>query len=210
MGMQQGPVPPVPAADATGGNWESDTTATAVISRPRGERFTKPTVPFPPRRCPKCTLDALFVTRSAFREHLKKQHRSYWDAKQDRCFSYDELRSQRKGKKVRLVLGHWSRNFRAQDHQDCYGVRPTTPSAISEPCPVPVPLIYMVGGLRLPRPRQPQLVSISNITNVNPFPGPRPLLLDPRVDVERVVEPPWPICWPPFRNMVRLLTPIHP
>ena len=35
-----------------------------------------------------------------------------------------------------------------------------------------------VGGLGLPQPRQPQLVSISNVRDMNPFPGPRPLLLD--------------------------------
>jgi len=40
-----------------------------------------------------------------------------------------------------------------------------------------MPLLDIVGGLGLPRPRQPQLVGVSNVTDLNPFPGLRPLLL---------------------------------
>jgi len=37
----------------------------------------------------------------------------------------------------------------------------------------------IVGGLGLPPPRQPQLLDVRRVTDVNPFSGPRPLMLDP-------------------------------
>jgi len=98
----QGTFPPAPN---DGGDPEMDTTATAVTSRARGARYTEPTVPFPPQKCPNCSLTTVFDTHNAFALHLKKKHRSYWCPKLNRCLSLEDPRS-RRGEKggVRLAL----------------------------------------------------------------------------------------------------------
>ena len=148
VGAQPGTVLPAPAADATGGDWESDSTATAVTSRPRGAKYTEPTVPFPPRKCPKCTLGTVFDTQMAFALHLKNKHGSYWCPKSGHCLSYSRRR--KKGAKATVRDATASKSTHAatatgQSHQH-------TTSASQH---APVPLMDMVGGLGLPWPCQP-------------------------------------------------------
>ena len=48
--------------------------------RQRGPRFTKPAMPFPPRKCPVCDLAKIFETRNSLNTHMREAHDSFWSA----------------------------------------------------------------------------------------------------------------------------------
>ena len=174
IGAPSGTMPPPPASGSAAGDWGSGNTATAVTPRRRGSRFTPPTVHFSVQFCPKCTDDTIYETRNALAVHLKSAHNAFICSKTGICHSYPR-RKKRGGAKRAKAKGSASQPRTA-------ATAPSPPSATStvQARPTPVPLLSGVGGLGLPPPCQPQMVGVTSVVDVNPFPGPRPLLLDPQ------------------------------